>query len=270
MRFFFYFPLCCSFLALLPYALEVSDFQFFPTDGSIEDFFPPAESFDDTLAWDRTFDELSDSSILLASDCSGFSLSINRKRLRRGDSPDSCNANNPPTGSTANGGQDNGNEHSGSGSNDDTVGSNDPLGDVFSLPALAPYEHDRHYDCLRFTQGQLPLAVCDLTSGSGTGYIIDGVGYRDLEYSYPGKERHHFLIYPSLLASISSQFIFFWSFWLFTRGSSTSIHMLCWLVPYNAPKCPYSPMYCCATFDGIASATKCRPFELLKGGKLQG
>ena len=207
MRFFFYFPLCCSFLALLPYALEVSDLQFFPIDDSTEDLFSSVESLDDTLAWGGTFDELSDSSILLASDCSGFSQPIYRKRLRRGDSPSFCNANSPPTGSTDNGDQDHGNEHSSSGSNDDAIGANTPLGDVFSIPALAPYDHERHYDCFRFTQGRLPLAVCDLSSGigSGIGYIIDGVGYRDLEYSYPGKESHHFPIYPSLLPSISSQ-----------------------------------------------------------------
>ena len=187
MRFFFYLPLLCSFLALLPYAFEVSDFQFPPPTDLFEDFFPPEESFDDTLARDGTFDDISDSSFLLASDCSAFAPSINRKRLRREDSSGFCSV---PPGLTNHESQKNENGHFSTISDDDTIDPNIPIGDLFAIPALATYPNERNNDCFRLTQGQQPLAVCDL--GGGKEYFLDGKAYRDLDYSYPSKETHYF------------------------------------------------------------------------------
>lgn len=210
MRFFFYFALLCSFLALVPYALEVSDFQFPPMDDSLEETSSLQEPlFDDTLPWDGNFGDISDSSNFFASGCSAFPPSINRKRLRRRDSPSFCNADSPPTGSTNRGIQDNGNGHFSSGSIDDTIDPNIPLGDLFSIPALATYPNEKNDDCFRLSRGKLPLAVCDL--GGGNEYIFEGLGYRDLDFSYPSKEMHYFLIYLFFVANILS-------FWIDSLG----------------------------------------------------
>lgn len=186
MRFSFCLPLLCSFLALCPYAFELSDFQLSPHD-PFEDFFPLEEPFDDTLAWDGTFNDISDSLFLLASDCSAFVPSINRKRLRRGDSSGFCST---TTGSTNHQGQKNGDGQFSGISNEDTIDPNVPLGDVFAIPAFATYPHERNDDCVRLTNGQLPLAVCDL--GGGQVYYINGLDYRDLDFSYPSEETHYF------------------------------------------------------------------------------
>lgn len=196
MRFFSCVPLLFSFFTFLSYALEVSNFQFFPTDDPTGDIFPLEEYFDDTFAWDGTFDEISDSPFLLASDCSIFSPSIDRKRIRRGDSSGVCSSSDAPGGSTDHEGQQGENGHSSTGSSDGSIEPNIPLGNLLSIPALATYHNDRNIDCFRLTQGQLPLAVCGLDGGRE--YTLDGQRYRDLDISYPSKAMHHFPVYHLL------------------------------------------------------------------------
>lgn len=253
-------PLLCSSLFLVSSALEMWDFPIYPADDAAEDMFSLEEPVDNTLLWDDTLNENSDSSFLLASDCS---VSFPRKRVRRGDPADFCSA---PTRSTADEGQKGGNEHSGPGSSDDTVDSSTPLDEIFSIPRLSPYPHERHDDCFRLTNGQLPLAVCDL--GGGSDYFINGQVYRDLLYSYPGKEMHHFSHLPFFPSPT-----YFWREGFNLNPSYHPIelkqntHVSHWLVPFNSVECPFTTTYCCASFDGISSSKKCRPLALLNGWK---
>lgn len=199
MRLFLSLSLLCSLLGL-PCALEVPGFQPSLTDDPTEDIFPFEERFDDTFALQGTSDDISDSSFLLASDCSAFSPLNGRKRARRGDSPDLCSAEKPLTGSTDEDGQKIKNGILGVGGGDDTIDPNIQLDDQLQIPSLATYSNERNDDCFRLTNGELPLAVCDLGGGADPEYMLNGRVYRDLEFSYPSKEMPYFPVYLFLLA----------------------------------------------------------------------
>lgn len=177
-------PLLCSFFVLRCSAFEdISDFSFSLAEDPSADLFSLQDSFDDNaLDWDLAFDDGSDSPFLLASDCSAFSSSIfGAKRVRRGDSADFCRGENAPSRSTAGEG----------GHSDDTVDLNGPLDNILSIPSLADYDNEKNDDCFRMSNGQLPLAICELAGASS--YILpDGQLYYDLLIAYPSKTIHHF------------------------------------------------------------------------------
>ena len=253
-------PLLYSFLALLPYALGWSDFQFFSNDDPTEDIFPFEETFDDAFTWEGNSDDIFDSSFFLDSDCSAYFPSIDGKRIRRGDSSSGfC-----PAGSTADEGQKSGNGDLGTGSSDEISVPNFSLEDFFSIPALATYHNPRNDDCFRLTNGQLPLAVCHL-QGS-TDYYLDGQLYRDLDYSYPTNAPILFSS-PSFTARPNSTCggggSSPRSYDVVRPNSTKNIHVYCWLVPFNSLGCPSSTIYCCASFDGLAASKKCRQLALL-------
>ena len=174
--------LLCFFLALSR-ALGISDFSLFLGDDPVEDIFANDQSFGDLSSWDGPFDnDVLNPSPLLVSDCSSFSP-LGRKRARRGNSPDICNTVTPLTGSAAGGEKKSGNE------NENMIGSEIHVEEELKLPSLAPYFNQKHDDCFRLSDGRLPIAVCDLNnSGASPSYMIDGIPYWDLQFSYPSKE----------------------------------------------------------------------------------
>lgn len=185
--------LLCSFLAL-SCASQVLDLPFSLTDNYAEDIFSLDGSSDEILPWEESFDDTSDPPLLFASGCSDFVSLIGRKRARRGDSPGFCNAPHSSTDSTAEDGQIGGNGLSGE-SQDSGIDPSVHSEDQLSIPSLATYDHQKHDDCVRLSNGKLPLAVCDVgPSGASPDYFIDGRPYWDLIYSYPSKEM---LRYPS-------------------------------------------------------------------------
>lgn len=187
MRSLLYISLLGSFIALV-HAFEASDFSIFLDD----------EATLDILPWEDISEENPDLSFLLANECSDFSPPFSRKRARRQNPPNFCRAR---TGSTAEGGQ--------TGENDHTDDSNKPetrLDDTLTLPFLAPYFDENNNDCLRLSDGELPLAVCDVNNqGSSPDYFINGRPYWDLLYSYPSKKDGLFPPSPIILPHSSSR-----------------------------------------------------------------
>lgn len=178
-------------LLALPRALDSLNFPFPSTDDSINDIFSSEPALGGSLPWDGSVDRVSDPSFLLVSDCSAFASAPRRRRARRRrrGSSDVCT---PPgndlTGSAGESGQPGENVPSGN-SQENGLDANSQPEDVLEIPALAPYSNPRHDDCFRLSQGQLPLAVCDLNnSGASPDYFIDGLPYWDLMFSYPSKE----------------------------------------------------------------------------------
>jgi hypothetical protein len=207
--------LLSSFLALLR-AFELPGFFYFFSH----------ESFLDIPFWEEFSDPVDDYRFLLTHDCSDYHYAFGRKRARRNDSPDFCNAVESPTGSAADEGRMN--DGGVSGNTDDRTA--DPveqeprLDEELRLPALSTYSHEKNDECFRLSEGKLPLAVCDLgNSGGSPDYLIGVTPYWNLLYSYPSKKMTylslrfpHFLPPTPLPSSFSPLFCSSFFFSLFS------------------------------------------------------